>query len=319
MALNHVGNTSRIAIARVVRKMVNTLKHYTYEIAGGSKAELAPAGRCIYCGADDVALTDEHVIPYALAANVVKLPKSSCDTCQKIIQPYEQHVLKKQLGNFRAQVDAPTRRKNERIKEVAYDFKEVNLNGEFVRDLPSRSFPIDEAPLVLNLWRSPPPAIFYAEARKIGDGQPWHYYEQSKLQSICDEVANMTGAVRAAVHIGDINRVKYLRFLAKVGHGIACAYIGCDGFDPLLLDVILNRDDGVSYYVGDDYSSQGIVDGPDHSIRLALGVAKDEMLPEHVVVSLQLYPKLNSPIHVIAVGRSNQLTRERLDALIGDG
>lgn len=52
------------------------------------------AGICIYCFDATSDLTDEHVIPFALAANTLVLEKSCCVKCQHIIQPYEQEVLK---------------------------------------------------------------------------------------------------------------------------------------------------------------------------------------------------------------------------------
>src|SRR3546814_9351920 len=77
---------------------------------------LPSPGQCIYCGNSKSNLRHEHVIPYALAANTMILEKSCCETCQNVIQRYEQEVLKKQLGVFRTQVDAPSRsRKKERI------------------------------------------------------------------------------------------------------------------------------------------------------------------------------------------------------------
>lgn len=77
------------------------------------KRVVASPGLCIYCGqalpSDE--LTDEHVIPYALGHNTLVFQKSSCKPCAAIIQRYEQEVLKKQLGTFRLQVDAPSRTK----------------------------------------------------------------------------------------------------------------------------------------------------------------------------------------------------------------
>src|SRR3546814_9956486 len=87
-----------------------------------------------------------------LAANTMILEKSCCETCQNVIQRYEQEVLKKQLGVFRTQVDAPSRsRKKDRITHVDLQFVEVDDAGRFMRDLGIRSVPVDELPLAVHL------------------------------------------------------------------------------------------------------------------------------------------------------------------------
>ena len=78
-----------------------------------------------------------------------------------IIQRYEQEVLKKQLGTFRLQVDAPSRTKRkDRPTNVELPFVEVDDRRAFVRDLGSRSFSFNDAPLILNLWQLPEPRLF---------------------------------------------------------------------------------------------------------------------------------------------------------------
>ena len=44
-----------------------------------------PIGRCIYCGKENVPLTDEHIIPLALHGEHL-LPKATCIACQTIIK-----------------------------------------------------------------------------------------------------------------------------------------------------------------------------------------------------------------------------------------
>src|SRR3546814_12589159 len=86
-----------------------------HELYKSENIRLPPPGQCIYCGNSKSNLRHEHVIPYALAANTMILEKSCCETCQNVIQRYEQEVLKKQLGVFRTQVDAPSRSRKKEI------------------------------------------------------------------------------------------------------------------------------------------------------------------------------------------------------------
>lgn len=53
----------------------------------------APAGACIYCGATEGRLTDEHVVPKGLGGTLV-LPRSSCDDCARLTSQFEMRVLR---------------------------------------------------------------------------------------------------------------------------------------------------------------------------------------------------------------------------------
>lgn len=60
--------------------------------------------RCIFCGEEKDKLTDEHIIPKALASNAL-LPKASCEECQRVCnQSFEQQFLKG--SNFVAMIRA---------------------------------------------------------------------------------------------------------------------------------------------------------------------------------------------------------------------
>ncbi|MEO1987205.1 HNH endonuclease [Martelella sp.] len=129
----------------------------TYEIDRFEKRRIALPGVCIYCGSafSHIDLTDEHIIPFAHGHNTLIFEKASCKPCAAIIQRYEQEVLKKQLGDFRLQVDAPSRtRRRDRPKHVEIPFVAVDGSGKITRDLGSRAFPLEEAPLALNLWQN---------------------------------------------------------------------------------------------------------------------------------------------------------------------
>jgi hypothetical protein len=67
------------------------------------------ANRCIYCGATDVELRREHVIPFGLGGNII-FPRSSCKECERITGAFEQFCLRSMMGNFRVRYDFPTRK-----------------------------------------------------------------------------------------------------------------------------------------------------------------------------------------------------------------
>lgn len=262
-------------------------------------------GRCIYCGAVGVPLTDEHVIPFALGANSLVLEKSSCKVCQVIIHGYEQEVLKKQLGTFRAQVDAPTRNKKDRLKEVRLHFMEVHPADGIVRDLGSRMVPLGDAPLAISLWSSPPPQLFVQPgAATISVGKPWIYVDREALSHIVKRVSGETGAVNIAVKIGEVNRVHYLRCLAKMAHAYAAAEMGLDAFDPLLIDLILCRRDDVENFVG-DFSDEGPFARDDaHTLQVSVGEPTEGPYVGYLIARIVLYPSLGSPAHAVILGKA---------------
>lgn len=287
------------------------------ELGTGWVERMPSPGICIYCRTANITLTDEHVIPYALAANTIVLEKSCCLTCQRIIQPYEQAVLKNQLGNFRAQVQAPTRtRRKDRPTHFDLRFVELDQTGALVRDLGTRTVPLDSAPLVLCLWSSPPPRLLRKPDAEVNEvGAPWTFYEQSVAVQLCRQVASETGATNVALNLGNVNRVHYLRALAKTAHAYAAAKIGLELFDPFLEDLILARTDDVAKYVGDSYLASPFVEHPAHTAQISIGEATDGPAAGFLIVRIQLYPSLGSPSHLVVVGRANGDISQRLGFL----
>jgi hypothetical protein len=53
-------------------------------------------GRCIYCDASGVALSDEHVIPFALNGNLV-IEDASCEDCRKLTSANEGIIARRML------------------------------------------------------------------------------------------------------------------------------------------------------------------------------------------------------------------------------
>ncbi|MBO0734649.1 MAG: hypothetical protein J2P49_10115 [Methylocapsa sp.] len=65
-------------------------------------------GRCIYCGKDDVTLTDEHFLPLCLGGQHI-IEKASCRLCAAITSKFEQHVARDMWGNARISYNATSR------------------------------------------------------------------------------------------------------------------------------------------------------------------------------------------------------------------
>ena len=72
-------------------------------------------GECIYCGAkaDDVKLTDEHVVPFALGGNAV-IKDGSCKPCAVETSKVERELCKAVLGDLRNSIGEQTRHPKDR-------------------------------------------------------------------------------------------------------------------------------------------------------------------------------------------------------------
>ncbi|WP_313808825.1 hypothetical protein [Sphingobium sp.] len=290
------------------------MKLNVHELNRSQTIRLSSPGECIYCGDTESKLRDEHVIPYALAANTMILEKSCCETCQNIIQRYEQEVLKKQLGIFRAQVDAPSRsKKRDRITHVDVQFVEVNDGGQFMRDLGVRSIPVHELPLAVHLWQSPMPRrLRHPLTPEQEQGKPWWFADRDGIDAMCSNIREETGANYVAYKSGQVNRLHYLRSLAKNAHAFAAAQYGLDAFEPYLLDLILCRSDDVAEFVGDDPFDAPVQDANGHTLQIFLGEPMGGEEQGLITARFQLYPTLGSPAHLIVVGRAKIDIQKRL-------
>ncbi len=290
------------------------MKFDVHELYKSKTIRLSSPGQCIYCGDKETELRDEHVIPYALAANMMILEKSCCETCQNIIQRYEQEVLRKQLGIFRAQVDAPSRtRKQKRITHVDLQFMEVDDTGQFIRDLGVRSIPVNELPLAIHLWQSPMPRRLRNPLTIREElGKPWSFADRDGINALCNKVRAETGANHVGYKSGEVSRLHYLRSLAKTAHAFAAAKYGLDAFEPCLLDLILCRSDDVAEFVGDD-PFEGPVENTDgHTLHILLGEPMGGEEQGLIAARFQLYPTLGSPAHLVVVGKAKIDIQKRL-------
>lgn len=284
------------------------MKLQTYDLELRETVRKPTPGRCIYCRDDQRELTDEHVIPYALGGHTAIFKKASCVACARTIQKYEQRILRGQLGVFRARIGAPTSNPKDRPTHQDLHFVEVDRTGLQIRDLGSRTFAIDDAPLNLSVWQLAPPRIL-GEMRTEQEhvGSPWTSISHSESQKalamrLAREVAEETGAVHVAVKVDTINREDFLRFLVKTAHAYAVFEKGLEAFRPLTTNLILNRDNDLAKYAGGGPINPEYESSPASMTELSVGVVKDGPAAGYTAVYIRLYPLLGTPPHVVIVG-----------------
>ncbi|WP_132985020.1 HNH endonuclease [Luteimonas terricola] len=72
-----------------------------------------PVGACIYCGATEGRLTEEHIIPKGLGGTLV-LPQASCDACATTTSLFEMRVLRGFLDRGRQAMGIKGRKAHKR-------------------------------------------------------------------------------------------------------------------------------------------------------------------------------------------------------------
>jgi hypothetical protein len=78
----------------------------------GRQKVFPPVKCCIYCGAQDCKLGDEHIIPQALGGNMI-LPAAACRECERMVgSQLEGHIP-------RASPSVTIRSRSDRADQVA--------------------------------------------------------------------------------------------------------------------------------------------------------------------------------------------------------
>lgn len=124
--------------------------------------------------------------------------------------------------------------------------------------------------------------------------------------SILQKVAEETGSGAVGIALSPVNRLHYLRSLAKTAHAYVAAELGVDSFEPFLTDIILSLSDDVAQFVGDMSGVASLEGATEHSFKITLGeVPASAGAGEGLIaVFMQLWGDLGTPPHFIIVGRT---------------
>jgi hypothetical protein len=202
----------------------------------------APANRCIYCGATNVKLEDEHIVPCSLNGTMV-LPQSSCKACEDVTKKFEQRVARDMYWLFRLKHGYRSRHKRDRPTHFAATVTLADGTTE------QRKVAVADYPDLYVTATLPPPGI-YTEA-PLSDRNP--EFQLSLMAGRADVVHPRLPTDNGPVSISFSNTVYWgnlSRLLAQIAHGYLVACIGFEGYIPFLPDLILGRSGHLSHYVG---------------------------------------------------------------------
>ena len=221
-----------------------------------------PVNQCIYCGktADQVELTDEHIIPLSLGGTRV-LPKASCKKCAAATSRVELHVAKGMWDYARVQLSLPSRRPKERPQ-----FFELEMPSQTVQQIP-----IPDLPSTIVSFRFPPAGILFnlPVNTRVGGQVVISHRSAAEADRKMREVSRQ-GKLR--LNPKAFGAVAFAQFLAKIAHSYAVAELGLGGFASMLGPVILERNpEHILHWVG-----SGTLDEPAGKVLHEIGMARQK-------------------------------------------
>lgn len=245
-------------------------------------------GFCVYCGASDVRLTDEHVVPLSLGGKHI-LEKASCDRCANITKKFEQDVARELWGDARKSYDAPSRRKKQRKSHVV--LRDPN-NPSRTAKIPYSEYPaamvfytMDKAGMlrglpefadVSNDWKL---VAIHTDAKAKDFEKKWGVPLVSKFRHVPESFA---------------------RTIAKIAYCNTLCAIDPREFDPICLPYILGTKQNLSYIVGAATQNEPRNDGMGYVLSTDGLISADGML---IVGKVRLIANNDTPTYHVVVGR----------------
>lgn len=254
-----------------------------------------PTMRCIYCFREQVALSEEHIIPEGLGGNQV-IPSASCAACRDKTSRIELRVLRHSHGLrvFRSKFGIGKRRRGEKLSRASIAIGAEER--ERVVEVPLEDHPV---PLALPLFE-PPTELTAAPTPKGVRVRGYHCFASGATSQ---EVLRKVDEKEARLRTRQYDHA-FARLLAKVAH---CAWVseyGLASLSEATAPGILNGSfEAVGRFVGSlDYALRG---DPHalclHSIHLSVNSTFEPRLAcARVQFFVQLVP---SPTYVVVVGR----------------
>src|ERR1043165_7806360 len=125
-----------------------------------------PANQCVYCGATDVPLSKEHIVPYSLGGSLI-LPRASCRVHAELTSALEREVARDTYGFHRAHEGTQSRRKGRHsaVLQQLVGVAGLDLKGNPVQAQVAAS----ELPRLQMIVRPQPPGVLRGGRDDITD------------------------------------------------------------------------------------------------------------------------------------------------------
>ena len=254
-------------------------------------------GRCIYCGATEGRLSEEHITPYGLSGLLVLL-EASCERHSKITCALENRILKDMFFAARAALGTRTRRPKDRAKP----------HPMFIE----RAGRIERIDAVWqDHWKVIQLPIFSLPA--LIDGRPYASGIECTSMDVF-ELGERGKEIARRHHADRVLPPKYsaedfARFVAKMAYGYAVERYGLNAFEYVyVLPAILGESDDIGQWVGCPDRREFPVRECNISVGFKI-IARDDL-----VVRIKMFPRFDGAEYVVVVGRVKEVYRDYLHA-----
>lgn len=251
-------------------------------------SKFASKGRCIYCGARGVRLTDEHIVPLSIGGQHV-LQLASCDPCADVTKRFEQDVARELWGHGRISASAPSRRKKHRPTHLT------------VGHPTAVTVPYTEYPPQFVFYKMQIPGILQglpADTDILGKAEMIVVCDDTKLNEFAER--HKTQITMSFRHVP----VSFARMIAKIGYGHILTQLDMEDFEPLILPAILDARANASYLVGCQAEAEPPLSGTGYRLSTSVaGLVESALIIAHV----RLLANCHTPIYQVVVGRTTSL------------
>ena len=244
-------------------------------------------GSCIYCGAIDVELSDEHIVPYALGGSHV-LRKASYSRCADITKRFEQRVAWDLWGDARIAYDMPLRRKLTRPKRLVIPDERGQRFG--------LTIPVAEYPARFVFYKICPARFVLGLAADVdvwGAWKPVVMDDDKRRHQLLDKHSARELALRCR-HVPH----EFGRLLDRVGYGHMLTALDTGEFRPICVPYILGHKTNVSYVVGGTFDGQTPAPNSGYTLATAAFDGADNLI---LVALLRLMANTHTPSYHVVV------------------
>jgi hypothetical protein len=263
--------------------------------------KFASKGCCIYCGAKDVPLSREHIVPLSIGGQHV-IEAASCNPCADITKRFEQDVARELWGHGRISAVAPSRRKKDRPTHLTVGH-------------PARVFvPYTEYPPQFAFYKMQPPGVLQglsADTDILGKAEIIVICDDQKLNEFAER--HKTQITLSFRHVP----VSFARMIAKIGYGHILMQLDIGDFEPLILPSILDPNTNVSYLVGCKPETAPPVTDVGYKLETTVAGLADSAL---IIAEVRLLANCHTPTYQVVVGRTTSVENtQRVIEKLGPG
>lgn len=258
-------------------------------------------GACIYCGAVDKELTDEHIVPLALGGQHV-IRKASCHSCAIETSKFERKVARELWGDARVSFDAPSRRKASRPEFI--------LMPDATNPNKSIPVPAKEYPAGLVFYEMAPPGILQGLGENIDISKLW------KLVMVDDDKRREEFLKKYPVKLSlKFKHVptEFGRLLAKIGYGQVLTSLDLGDFNPICLPYIMGQKPNVSYVVGGTGEKSVPIPESGYYINTSVEIVTQQSML--LLATVRLYANTHAPSYQVAAGEV--IGRDNITRVLG--